>query len=267
MRYEVHGEGPPVMLIAGTAQPGTTFELSPVPLLKDEYQVIVFDHCGLGLTDSRPGPYSTPMFADDAAGLLDHLGLKQVHLVGHSMGGRVLQWLALERPDLARSLVFAATGPGIIKAGEKRERGIPLKMAQRLGEIGWHAYRYEAFVTNFFTQAFVEASPNRVNQLVGAYWAGPAPTLENALKHVAARQGHEAAEHISRIQQPALVMDGDMDHGWEDHGGSGHVEQSRWMHDNLAKSEFKLLPGVSHGFFWQAPEDSVAVMKDFWERH
>jgi pimeloyl-ACP methyl ester carboxylesterase len=259
-------DGPPVALIAGTAQPRTTFELSPVPLLRDEYQVLVFDHCGVGLSDSRQEDYSTRMFAEDAAGLLDHLGWKEAHLLGHSMGGRVLQWLALDRPDLVRSLVFAATGPGVVRPEAEYERGIPLKMAQRLGEIGWHAYRYEAFVTNFFTEQFAEEHPERINELVGAFWAGPAPSLEDALKHVAGRQRHQAAEHIHEIAQPALVVDGELDKGWG-HTGTSHVEQSEWMHANLPNSEFHLIPDVSHGFFWQAPEASVSVLKDFWRRH
>jgi len=267
IRYEVYGEGPPVMLIAGTAQPLSTYELSPVPLLKDDCQVVVFDHCGVGLSDARPGKYTTRMFAEDAAGVLDHLGMSGVHLLGHSMGGRVLQWLALDRPDLVRSLVFAATGPGSLRPSEAREPGVPLKMALRLAEKGWHAYRYDAFVTNFFTRKFAEDSPERVNELVGAFWAGPAPTLENALKHVGARQGHETVEYISRITQPALVIDGELDFGWEEGSGSGHVEQSKWMHEHLPHSEFTLIPEASHGFFWQAPAASVAALKEFWSRH
>lgn len=267
MRYDVYGDGPPVMLIAGTAQPRTTFELSPMPLLKDEFKVIVFDHCGVGLSDSRPGDYSTEMFAEDAAGLLDHLQLTKVHLLGHSMGGRVLQWLALKRPDLVRSLVFAATGPGTIDPAKPRVQGVPLKMARRLAEIGWPAYRHEAFNTNFFTEQFAHEYPERVNELVGAFWSGPAPSIENMLKHVVGRQKHDTSTLVSGITHPALVIDGDMDHGWEDSGHGGHVEQSHWMHEHLPQSEFKLIPGVSHGFFWQAPAESVAILKEFWARN
>ena len=255
------------MLIAGTAQPLSTYELSPVPLLKEKYQVVVFDHCGVGRSDSRPDPYSIKMFADDAAGVLDHLGLSGVHLVGHSMGGRVLQRLALDRPELVRSLVFAATGPGGMRPSGGGKGGIPMKVALRLAEKGWHAYRYDAFVTNFFTEKFAREFPERVNQLVGAFWAGPSPSLENHLKHVIARQGHNTRDEVPRIIQPALVLDGELDYGWEEGSAAGHVEQSKWMHEHLPDSEFVLIPETSHGFFWQAPEAAVSALDDFWRRH
>ncbi len=53
------------------------------------------------------------MFAQDAANLLDAIGVKEpVHIIGHSMGGRVCQWLAIDHPRKVRSMIHAASGSG-----------------------------------------------------------------------------------------------------------------------------------------------------------
>ena len=74
------------------------------------YQVLIYDHRGLGRSDKPDMHYTTRMFAKDRVGLMDALGIKKAHLMGHSMGARVCQWIALDYPDKVRSLVLS--GPG-----------------------------------------------------------------------------------------------------------------------------------------------------------
>ena len=68
---------------------------------------------------------------------MDRLGLAAAHVVGHSMGGRVAQWMALDRPDRIRSLVLAATGPGQFRDDRPVTRGIPVHAAKELIEKGY----------------------------------------------------------------------------------------------------------------------------------
>src|SRR5579859_2633380 len=87
MYYEIHGEGEPVVLIAGLNSDHTLYR-GILPRLAASYQVVAFDNRGVGQTDKPDIPYSIEMMADDTAGLLDALGITGAHILGTSMGGR-----------------------------------------------------------------------------------------------------------------------------------------------------------------------------------
>ncbi|MCC6172478.1 MAG: alpha/beta hydrolase [Gammaproteobacteria bacterium] len=107
MYYEILGRGDPVLCMGGW---GTFCHDNHGHLargLTDRYQVIAFDYRGIGdSTDDPSVPSTMALHAADAIGLLDHLGLKNVHLVGLvGMGACVCQEIAIRRPDLARSML------------------------------------------------------------------------------------------------------------------------------------------------------------------
>jgi 3-oxoadipate enol-lactonase len=101
MYYEILGEGDPVLCMGGW---GTFCHDNHHHLargLTDRYQVILFDYRGICDSDDDLSQH-----ADDAIGLLDHLQLKKVHLVGLvGMGACIAQEMAIRRPDLARSML------------------------------------------------------------------------------------------------------------------------------------------------------------------
>ena len=66
------------------------------------------------------------MFCDDAAALMDHLGAQKAIVIGHSMGGRIAQLLALEHPDKVDKLILASTG-----AAFPATKGLPSRFAKR----------------------------------------------------------------------------------------------------------------------------------------
>lgn len=106
--YEVHGEGPPVVLICGTGQPAATWEMFGMisGLTEHGYQVITFDNRGIPPSDVPPGPYTVEQMADEAIALLDHLSVGPSVVAGASLGGLITQTVALRRPDLVRAAVF-----------------------------------------------------------------------------------------------------------------------------------------------------------------
>jgi len=107
MYYEVLGQGDPVLCMGGW---GTFCHDNHHHLargLVDRYQVIVFDYRGIcDSSDDLSVPSNMALHAGDAIGLLDHLGLRNVHLMGLvGMGACVCQEIAIRRPDLARSML------------------------------------------------------------------------------------------------------------------------------------------------------------------
>ncbi|MFD1796623.1 3-oxoadipate enol-lactonase [Paracoccus aurantiacus] len=78
-----------------------------LPLLPDSLRLVRYDKRGHGLSEETPSPYSIDQLADDAAGLIEGLGLKDVVFVGLSIGGLIGQAIALRRPDLLKALVIS----------------------------------------------------------------------------------------------------------------------------------------------------------------
>lgn len=124
--YEIHGEGPPLVLIGGLGVDLTVF--APLAdLLARTFRVLTFDNRGAGRTDKPDIPYSIPMMADDTVGLMDALGLSRAHVVGLSTGGRIAIEIAAEYPSRVDRLVLLSTAA----TGTARSR-MPLP-AQALG--------------------------------------------------------------------------------------------------------------------------------------
>ncbi|WEX11899.1 alpha/beta hydrolase [Chelativorans sp. AA-79] len=114
------GEGDPVLLIHGFASTHHVNWVAPgwVKTLRDAgYRVIALDNRGHGRsTKSHDAQDYTPeKMADDAAALLDHLGIPRAHVMGYSMGARVAAFLALRHPDRVATLVFGGLGIGMVE--------------------------------------------------------------------------------------------------------------------------------------------------------
>jgi len=73
------------------------------------FKVIAFDNRDAGRSSKAKGPYSIADMADDTAGLMDALGIRQAHVLGGSMGGAIAQELVLRHPNKVRKLILACT--------------------------------------------------------------------------------------------------------------------------------------------------------------
>jgi len=110
---------PPVLLIHGFASSSRINWLDTgwfACLSAAGYRVIAIDNRGHGCSDKSydPAAYTPEAMADDAAALLDYLGLPQAHIMGYSMGARISAYLALRAPAKGRSLVFAGLGSAMV---------------------------------------------------------------------------------------------------------------------------------------------------------
>ncbi|MBC9730663.1 alpha/beta fold hydrolase [Streptomyces sp. TRM68367] len=109
LHYDDVGSGDPVVMVMGTAGSGRVWHMHQVPALKAAgYRVITFDNRGIPPTDECPEGFTVGDLVADTAGLVEHLGLGPVRLVGTSMGAYVVQELALARPELVHQAVLMA---------------------------------------------------------------------------------------------------------------------------------------------------------------
>lgn len=102
--YTDEGSGTAVLYLHGMTCDGSDWAWLASDLSAD-HRSIVIDHRGHGRSTPTER-YSTRLFADDAAAVLDGLGIGSAIVVGHSMGGGVASALAVQRPDLVAALLL-----------------------------------------------------------------------------------------------------------------------------------------------------------------
>lgn len=264
LSFNLRGSGPPLVLIAGTGFPGATWDEDLVEPLAARHAVLTFDHRATGATPSGEERLSTRLFAADTVALMDSLGLGAAHVLGHSMGGRVAQHIALDHPARVRSLVLAATGPGQFRADRPVTRGVPVHTAKGLVELGYERYMREHIAATFFTPEFAAARPDRVDRLFQLFWEHR-PDLEGYLRHVVARQEHQTADRLGEIRPPALVLIGDRDTVVM--GTGSHWDQSMYLLEHLPNAEQRVITGAAHGYFWQCPDETVSAILEWTSKH
>jgi pimeloyl-ACP methyl ester carboxylesterase len=264
--YELYGEGDPLVLVAGTGISCAPWRVFQVPEFSKHHQVLIYDHRGLGRSDKPDVPYSTRLFAKDGAGLMDVLGIPRAHIMGHSMGARVAQWIALDYPAKVRSLVLSSGGSGKYSDNlQDYPRGVPLDAALEMIEKGYEKYQQDHWGPGFmFTDEFMKERPEVVKQFQDLI-VEEVPPLKCYLRHVIARQCHETTDLIDKIKAPTLVIVGSKD---TREGGTGnHVESAKALAKKIPDAEFVLVEGGRHGYLREMPEKGHPPILDFLRRH
>jgi pimeloyl-ACP methyl ester carboxylesterase len=110
LHYEVEGEGPPLLLLAGMMSDSASW--GPlVPLLAPAFTVIRPDNRTTGRTLPAEAPAGLARWAGDAVALLEHLGFPRAHVVGHSLGGLIALHMAAAVPARVGRLALLAAAP------------------------------------------------------------------------------------------------------------------------------------------------------------
>ena len=262
--YESHGAGEPLVLIPSTAFSGEVWKPYQVPELSKSLKVIIHDPRGTGRSTANQQVYTIDQMANDVVALLDHLKISSAHLLGHSMGGRIALEAALNFPGRVKSLIMAASGSGqAARPGPDCIPGLPHWLVIRLVEKGFEKALREEFcdTSAFFTKDFREQHPDKVEEFFQLAWATHSK-LPEYIHLIIARHNWEATHRIGDVRCPTLVLIGD-----HDSARSNHLAQAETLKNRIANAEITVLKGQSHGFFWQAPEETHDVILEWVTRH
>jgi pimeloyl-ACP methyl ester carboxylesterase len=261
--YESHGQGEPLILVPSTAYSGEVWKPSQMALARS-LNLILHDPRGCGRSVAKQNVYTIEQMAADIVALMDHLKIPEAHLLGHSMGGRIALCLTQNFPGRVKSLIMAASGSGpAARPGTDCITGLPHRLVVDLVEMGFEKYvRHEICDSDtFFTKDYRESHRAVVEEFFKLAWATHAK-LPEFVHLCIARHNWEGTHRLGDVKVPTLVVIGD-----HDSGGSNHMAQSEVLAKRIPGAELKVLKGQSHGFFWQATEETNALILDWVRNH
>ena len=253
--YEVHGQGRPMVFLSETACDGEVWKIHQVKEFSRDHRVIIHDYRGTGRSSKPSIDYTTKMFAEDIVALMDHLNAEDAIVVGHSMGGRVAQLLALDHPKKAHKLVLASTG-----AHYPLTKGLPLKIMKEMIEWGYEKYEREHTILVGWTEEYVKNNPEKIEGYLKIRMQNLCP-VEFYLRHLIARQSHDTSQRLKDIKQLTLILVGEGDKNMTSE--INHRMSSEILAKGIPNSRLVVLPNERHSYFFTNPGEAHRAIREF----
>lgn len=255
--YEEHGAGRPMVFLSETACDGEVWKINQVSEFSKDHRVIIFDYRGTGQSSKPSVDYTTKMFCDDLVGLMDHLKAEDAIVVGHSMGGRVAQLLALDHPKKVHKLALASTG-----AHYPQTKGLPLKICKEMIEWGYEKYERDHTILVGWTEEYVKNSPDKIENYLKVRMRNLCP-VEFYLRHLLARQGHDTSARLRDIRHPTLILVGEDDRNVTSE--VSHRTSSEILAKGIPNSKLVVLANERHSYLFTNPDEAHRTIREFIE--
>jgi non-heme chloroperoxidase len=237
------GPGRPVVLIHGWPLNGESWAPQVPALTEAGYRVVRYDRRGFGRSDQPMTGYGYNTLADDLDGVLTELDLRDVTLVGFSMGGgEVARYITRHGEDRLHSVVFAAAVTPYMLQGDGNPDG-PLTKQQAAEMTRDLTKDQDAFYDQFTTQFFSVNGELKVSEQERRNAIAQAEQADKkaALACMTSFGTTDFRDDLPNVTVPTLVLHGDGD-GTVPFEGSG-----RRTHEAVKQSELLLVPGAPHG--------------------
>lgn len=260
--YEDQGEGRPVVLIHGYPLNGHSWERQTRELLDAGYRVITYDRRGFGRSSKVGTGYDYDTFAADLNVLLETLDLRDVILVGFSMGtGELARYVSRYGHERIAKLAFLASLEPFLVARDDNPEGVPQKVFDGI-EAAAKGDRY-AWYTKFFSD-FYNLDENlgvRISQeAVTGSWnvaVSSAPVAAHAVVSSWIEDFRADVEAVRASGKPALIL----------HGTADNIlpidATARRFRQALPEAQYVEIEGAPHGLLWTHADEVNAALRSF----
>ena len=199
VHYEIHGEGPPLLMVAGLG--GTADYWNPqIETFAKDYTVILHDHRGTGRSSHSEVEYSVDQMAGDLLRLMDVLKIERAHILGHSTGAAMALILGVKAPHrLASAVVYA----GWTKADPQLSRCFDIRrtLLQNAGPTAYaHATPLFLFPPWFVRDHGIAMTKQESNAVASF------PSTEIMESRMDAVLAFDCTEYVGRVNIPSLVV-------------------------------------------------------------
>lgn len=239
--YETAGEGEPAMLFVHGWTCDHTFFAPQFEYFSARRRVIAVDLRGHGESDAPAGPYTMPGFADDLAWLCGQLGVDNLVVVGHSMGGAVSMALASAYPALVRAAVLVDAPVLLTPEALKVRVELGAALAAPDGPALARRYAYEMFLPT--------DDAIRRELLVERMMRTPQHVVSGCMLGIGSFDMLSAAQHIS---QPVLYIGADKPRG-----------DATLLQPHLPHIVIEQTPGVGHFNQLEAADKVTGIIERF----
>ncbi|MBI5824246.1 MAG: alpha/beta fold hydrolase [Chloroflexi bacterium] len=241
LSYERHGKGAPLVLIHGFPLDLSIWD-NVVPLLENDFDLIVPDLRGFGESSTVDAPYTMLDFAHDIAGLLDHLGVEKAAFAGHSMGGYVALAFAKEYPGRVSGLALVSSQAAADAPERKAGR---YKTARDVAEKGVDV------VANAMTPKL--SANEKVQEFTNLLMkAQSREGVVGALKAMAERE--DSTSVLSQFTFPVVLIHGDAD-------ALIPMDRAREIKSILPAAQWIRLKKAGHMPMLEFPEKTAEALK------
>ena len=212
----------------------------------DHFRVITLDLPGFGNNNAMTSPETIRGLAQYVLHELDKLAIDRFHLVGHSMGGMIVQEMVALAPQRVNKLVLYGTGPVGIMPGrfetiDESRRGVKEKGIEATGRriaATWFQHGESAEGYRVCAELAVKAS------------------LQAALAGLSAMESWSGVQVLSKIESSTLVIWGDGDRAYQ-------WSQPEQLWREIAGAKLGVIPACSHAVHLEKPQLFNAMLRDF----
>lgn len=259
LEYEVKGSGDPVLLIPPGPVAGAFLPLLSERALVERYRVIRYHRRGQAGSTRAAAPVSFAAHASDAVSLLDHLGARRAHVVGHSTGAAIALQLAHDHPEIVQTLtlleppLLAApsaeaflekAGPSLQAYGAGDRRAAMAGFLSAVSGLDWETCRA-------VTDEHIPGGADRALEEADFFFGSDLPALQTWTF---------GPEQAASISQPVLSVLGSETERW-------FVDSAQLLRSWFPQIEELTLDGAGHLLQMQRPEPVAEGLAEFLGRH
>jgi pimeloyl-ACP methyl ester carboxylesterase len=250
MGYRIYGNGYPVVMIMGYGSTMKLWDPSLIRTLSSNYKLIIFDNRGMGNTEAGLRPFSIEQFADDTAGLMDALNIRQAHVLGWSMGGIIAEEVALRHPDKVNKLVLYAAhcnanlfppAPEVIQrltdtSGSPQEQGM-------------------RFISTLFPPAWLRNNQERIKEIFYRPLGNTPPEIMTK-QSIAIGKWQGCCDRLGKINNSTLIITGAEDM-------LVPTQNAHYLAGKIPYARLVTYENGGHGLMFQYPEKFSEKVIDF----
>ena len=250
--YEIHGTGPPLLMILGLGANITWWGNYFIKGLANYFKVIAFDNRGTGQSSNPKSQYTIKTLANDAFGLLKALNTEDAFVFGHSMGGGIAQELTIQYSGISKLILCSSSCGGsesILASPEVLEIVDKSRSARAPIEIARESLRI------FYSPEFIENHPKLIDYAV-QNMVKSQMLPRNYEWQTTAIKSFKTCDRLKNIKIPTLIM-----HGAKD--ALVPPQNAKILAELIPNAHIKMFTESAHAPYVEEPDAVIDAIVEF----